>query len=113
MALGLIAAMIFADMPTEGERPFGRFGLAGKGAVLMLAYVIVFLVQLVVSTNLMRYFRSRLEEGDPSVGWFLFFLKNSYWLFVLNPYACFTFIALTAWCVVISRRDRPTSPTSQ
>lgn len=110
MALGLIAAMTFLRAPAEGQRPFGRFGLAGKGALLMLAFVVFFLAQLIVSANLMRYFQPRLEAGDPSVGWFLSFLKNSYWLFVINPYACFTFVALLAWCVVLSRRQ--TTPPS-
>ncbi|WP_040301363.1 hypothetical protein [Afipia clevelandensis] len=105
MALGLIAAMTFLREPTEGQRPFGRFGLAGKGALLMLAFVIFFLAELVVTAKLLRYFQPRLEEGDPSIGWFLSFLINSYWLFVIHPYACLTFVALLAWVVVTSRRQ--------
>lgn len=111
MALGLIAAMTFLRAPAEGQRPFGRFGFAGKGALLMLAYVVFFLAQLIVSANLMTHFRPRLEEGDPSVGWFLSFVINSYWLFVINPYACLAFVALLAWGVVMSRRQ--TTPPSR
>lgn len=105
MATSLIAAMTFVSQPKEGEYPFGRFGLAGKGAVLMFGFVTFCLIDFILLAKGMVHFRQWLEDGDQSVGWFLSLLKNSSWALTLNVYACFAFIALLAWCVVVSRRQ--------
>lgn len=104
MALGLIAAMTFVRAPAEDERPFVRFGLAGKGAVLTFIFVFFFVIQFVGMAKWMKYLEPRLEAGDSPIGPFLVIVKNSYWLLVLNRYACFAFVALLAWCVAESRK---------
>lgn len=103
-ALGLIAALTFVRAPADGERPFARFGLAGKGAVVMFAFIVIYIVQMVTFANLLAYLKPRLEEGDPSLGLFLSIVKETYWLLLLNPYACLAFVVLLAWCVIESRR---------
>lgn len=110
MALGLIIAMTLIPVPAEDERPFTRFGLAGKAAALMLAFVIFYLVYFVILAKWMDYLRPRLEEGDASLQAFLFLMKQSYWLTVFHSYACFAFILLLAWCVISSRK-RTTPPS--
>lgn len=104
MALGLITAMALIPAPAEGERPFTRFGIAGKAAALMLAFVIFYPAQLIILAKWMDYLRPRLEEGDPSLHAFLLLIEKSYWLLVFQSYACFAFVLLLAWCVIRYRK---------
>lgn len=104
MALGLIVAMTMVHAPEEDERPFARFGFAGKGALLILIFVIAHLILFTIMAKWMAYLTPRLESGDPSLGMFLLVTEKSYWLLVLIPYACFAFVALLSWSVVQSRK---------
>lgn len=113
MALCLIVAMVLTPAPAEDERPFTRFGLAGKGAALALAFVVFFLLVLLAMSNVMAYLEPRLEAGDPSLGLFLTMIKNAYWPLRLNPYVCLAFVVLLAWCVVRVRKiTRPSPPAT-
>lgn len=105
MAGGLITAMTFVPERHDGENAFGRFGLAGVGAVLAIGFVLFCLIYSFLMAKGMDFFRRQLESGDQSVAWFLFLLKNSSWALTFNVYAAVAFVALLACCVVISRRN--------
>jgi hypothetical protein len=104
-AFSVVLAMIFARPPVSDEVFSRRFGFVGKGALLLAILIPAVAFFHVGMANWMRVVMSTLGSEHAPSQLFLQLTKNSYWVYVLNPYACGLFSALIVWCAVISRRS--------
>lgn len=103
-AMGVVVAMIVARPPTPDDGHSRYLGIAGKSALVLAVLILSIVAFNFGMAKWMRVVVATLSQGDAPSRLFLDLAKNSYWLYVLNPYLCALFIALITWTAVLSRR---------